>query len=66
MLYPQNGDRIVAVDFVTSLHPMYKDREHYSSLRRRKLHCSDAKRRSFAGMVNTGIGTADDRSSVHR
>ena len=45
---------------------MYKDREHYSSLRRRKLHCSDAKRRSFAGMVNTGIGTADDRSSVHR
>jgi len=24
MLYPQNGDRIVATDFVTSLHPMYK------------------------------------------
>jgi len=23
MLYPQNGDRIVAVDFVTSFHPMY-------------------------------------------
>jgi len=23
MLYPQNGDRIVATDSVTSLHPMY-------------------------------------------
>ena len=23
MLYPQNGDRIVAIDFVTSLHPVY-------------------------------------------
>jgi len=23
MLYPQNGDRIVAIDYVTSLHPMY-------------------------------------------
>jgi len=23
MLYPQNGDRIVAVDFATSFHPMY-------------------------------------------
>jgi len=24
MLYPQNGDRIVAIDSVTSLHPVYK------------------------------------------
>ena len=23
MLYPQNGDRIAAVDFVTSFHPVY-------------------------------------------
>ena len=23
MLYPQNGDRIVAVYFMTSFHPMY-------------------------------------------
>jgi len=23
MLYPQNGDRIVTIDSVTSLHPMY-------------------------------------------
>ena len=23
MLYPQNGDRILAIDVVTSLHPMY-------------------------------------------
>ena len=26
MLYPQNGDRIVAVDTVMSLHPMYTHR----------------------------------------
>ena len=26
MLYPQNGDRIVAIDFVTTLHPMYRER----------------------------------------
>jgi len=26
MLYPQNGDRIVATDTVTSLHPMYTSR----------------------------------------
>ena len=25
MLYPQNGDRIVAIYFVTSFHPMYSD-----------------------------------------
>ena len=24
MAYPQNGDRIVAIDSVTSLHPMYR------------------------------------------
>ena len=24
MLYPQNGDRILTVDSVTSLHPMYR------------------------------------------
>ena len=24
MLYPQDGDRIVTIDSVTSLHPMYK------------------------------------------
>ena len=24
MAYPQNGDRIVAIDFVTLLHPMYR------------------------------------------
>ena len=23
VLYPQNGDRIVTIDYVTSLHPMY-------------------------------------------
>ena len=25
MLYPQNGDRIVTMDFMTSLHPMYNN-----------------------------------------
>jgi len=25
MLYPQSGDLIVAIDTVTSLHPMYSD-----------------------------------------
>ena len=24
MFYPQNGDRVVTTDSVTSLHPMYK------------------------------------------
>jgi len=27
MLYPQNGDRIVTIDTVTSLHPMYMRRD---------------------------------------
>jgi len=27
MLYPQNGDRIVAVCFVTSFHPVYMERK---------------------------------------
>ena len=26
VLYPQNGDRVVTTDPVTSLHPMYKGR----------------------------------------
>ena len=30
MLYPQNGDRIVAKDSVTSLHPVYIDRQSLS------------------------------------
>jgi len=37
-LYPQNGDRIVAIDSVTSLHPMYS--------------CSDSSLRS--PLFNTG------------
>jgi len=24
MLYPQNGDRIVTINYMTSLHPMYR------------------------------------------
>jgi len=24
VFYPQNGDRVVAIDFVTSFHPMYE------------------------------------------
>jgi len=30
MLYPQNGDRIVAIDSVTSLYPMYTNTVSYS------------------------------------
>ena len=26
VLYPQNGDRIVTIDYVTSHHPMYTNR----------------------------------------
>ena len=32
MLYPQNGDRIVAIDSVTSLHRMYTTYECVSDL----------------------------------
>ena len=38
MLYPQNGDRIVAIDSVTSLHPMYND------VRRQNAHLLVASR----------------------
>jgi len=31
MLYPQNGDRIVAVVYVTSLHPVYI-RVHFGNI----------------------------------
>ena len=29
MLYPQNGDRTMAIDFVTSLHPIYSETSHW-------------------------------------
>jgi len=32
MLYPQNGDRIVAIDSVTSLDPTYKFWQHSTTL----------------------------------
>ena len=42
MLYPQNGDRIVAVDSVTSLHPVYKqeaeDRREQKLVFRKKVN----------------------------
>jgi len=34
VLYPQNGDRIVNIDYVTSLHPIYTHMRHQ---RHRKL-----------------------------
>ena len=37
MLYPQNGDRIVAIDSVTSLHPVYYTKDGES--RRLLLLC---------------------------
>ena len=36
MLYPQNGDGIVAIDFVTSLHHMYKDKNNNTTWSRRQ------------------------------
>ena len=38
MLYPQNGDRIVAIDSVTSLHPVYKRQVHGVSQRRQRTN----------------------------
>ena len=29
MLYPQNGDRTVTIDYVTSLHPVYISNKYY-------------------------------------
>jgi len=42
MLYPQNGDRIVAIDSVTSLRPMYYPKDGES---RRKSAKDDERRR---------------------
>ena len=33
MVYPHNGDRIVTIDSVTSLHPMYRVRAYCLGLR---------------------------------
>ena len=33
MLHPQNGDRTVAMDSVTSLHPVYTERNQQNTLR---------------------------------
>ena len=30
VLYPQNGDRIMNIDYVTTFHPMYKILAFYS------------------------------------
>jgi len=35
VLYPQNGDRIVAIDSVTSLHPVYITQHSFSILTQR-------------------------------
>jgi len=36
MLYPQNGDSVVTIDSVTSLHPMYIELTVYKKLRYRR------------------------------
>ena len=33
VLYPQNGDRIVTIDYVTSLHPVYRRKPHFNASR---------------------------------
>ena len=45
MLYPQNGDRILTTDSVTSLHPMY---------------CRTKTSRALEVMIWTGPGASDD------
>ena len=45
VLYPQNGDRIVATDSVTSVHPMYRPAYAWSAL----LHAD-----TFAGKQTRG------------
>jgi len=37
MLYPQNDDRVVAIDSVTSLHPVYSKKVKFSHTRYRAL-----------------------------
>jgi len=32
MLYPQNGDRVVAIDSVTLLHPVYRQEKHNKNM----------------------------------
>jgi len=31
-LYPQNGDRVVAIDSVTSFHPVYRQEKHSKNI----------------------------------
>ena len=39
-LYPQNGDRIVTIDSVTSLHPMYSVQTNFSCNKWRSIYCT--------------------------
>ena len=51
ILYPQNGDRIVAIDSVTSLHRMYPGRDYSDGSatdRDRRRRCSSPSRRPGA------------------
>jgi len=47
MLYPQNGDRIEAIDSVTSLHPMYI---HHQVIEKNKTKYN--KRRNTTNMLD--------------
>jgi len=53
MLYPQNGDRTVAIDFVTSLHPVYKDKNNNTTWSRRQ------------GPLNSSILSSGDSNIQH-
>jgi len=37
MLYPQNGDRIVAIDSVTALHPMYRCKNSNTNIENKRM-----------------------------
>jgi len=45
VLYPQNGHRIVTIDYVTSLHPMYTNRAMVLSMRALSTRQSLSQRR---------------------
>jgi len=61
MLYPQNGDRIVALDYVTSFHPVCRfpglAMEAILSNSTRKLLWSEINKMLFAGLKNKFIAS---------
>ena len=58
MFYPQNGDRIVTMDYVTSLHPVYKlgcSHGCVECVDGHALQCARTLRRSLRYLVGDGL-----------